>query len=83
MQNHIGVEYQKDIFDYEFDSGILQGTECPRMKSRTGTPMEKDPAVASQEGCGHAFVRSLPMNCQVQVGLASRYEISPQKCIQA
>ncbi|KAF4798149.1 hypothetical protein TURU_067562 [Turdus rufiventris] len=83
MQNHMAVEYQKDIFEYEFDSGMLQGTECPRMKSRTGMPVEKAPALASREGYRHTFVSSLPIKCQVQVGLASRREISPQKCIQA
>lgn len=83
MQNHIAVEYQKDIFDYEFDSGMVQDTECPKMKSRTGMLMEKAPALASQEGYRYAFVRSLPMKCQVQVGLACRHEISPQKCVQA
>lgn len=39
--------------------------------------MEKAPALASEEGYRHAFVRSLPMKCQVQAGLASRHEISP------
>lgn len=60
MQYHIALECQKDISVDHFDSMMLRGTECPRMKSRTGMPMAKALAQASREGYRRASARSLP-----------------------
>lgn len=80
MKSHIVLKRKKDIFDYHLDFMMLQGTE---RKAELGWPRQRLWHRHLRKALGVPLWGVFSMRCRVHVGLASRCEISPQKCIQA